>query len=584
LALLYTDEDKAIGWADHNLGEASKTGFYREERWRRKKDGSLFWARILLTALRDDSGAHIGFSKITLDLTDHKLLERCVKEKEETRRVLSAANAGMWTWHPETGQIDICKNYLRLLEHTGDDTSLPFDQWIGFVHPDQQAQVKEHFDRALAGCPDHPLRMEMQLRQRTGEYRWFSTHANWFQEKADEPYMLQGVSIDIQELKTTANERQQALEKLKEEDARKDEFLAMLAHELRNPLAPVRAAADLLRLARLDAARLQQTSDIIARQVDHMTSLVDDLLDVSRVTRGLIALERKPLDIRSIVRDAVEQVDALILSRRHHLSVRLSPDVTTVTGDSKRLVQIITNLLNNSAKYTHEGGHILLETKAQEGMVLLSVTDDGIGMEPELASHVFELFTQAKRTPDRSAGGLGLGLALVKNLVELQGGTVACFSEGLGKGSTFTVCLPLSSESAEQLKTAQPDRPSTPPQRLYKILVVDDNVDAAATLKMLLEALGHTVFVEHTARQALERALIEPPDICLLDIGLPEIDGIEVAQRMRAQPETARTIIAAVTGYGQKEDEQNAMAAGFDYYLVKPINLSKLSTVLAALP
>lgn len=237
-------------------------------------------------------------------------------------------------------------------------------------------------------------------------------------------------------------ELRKALDKLKEADAHKDEFMAMLAHELRNPLAPICSAAELLMRVELDEALVRKTSEMIKRQVDHLTSLVDDLLDVSRVTKGLIELAQMPLDMRHIVTEAVEQVNPLIQSKHHRLVLHLSPDVAAVMGDENRLVQVVANLLNNAAKYTPEGGNILLTTEVRDETVFLSVTDDGIGMEPELVAHVFDLFAQAEHTSDRSSGGLGLGLALVKSLVELHGGTVACASEGPGSGSTFTLSLP----------------------------------------------------------------------------------------------------------------------------------------------
>ena len=464
LSLLYIEEDKARDWPQHNLDQARAHGFYKEETWRQRKDGSRFWARIALTALRDHSGRLVGFSKITVDLTDHKLLERCVKEKEEIRRV------------------------------------------------------------------------QEELRQ--------------------------------------------AVHRLKEADTRKDEFLAMLAHELRNPLAPIRAAAELLRIAKLDEARVQKTSEIIARQVGHMTSLVDDLLDVSRVTRGLVQLDKTPLDIRQIVTDAVEQVNPLVRARQHHLALHLSPDAALVLGDKKRLVQVIANLLNNAAKYTPEGGHIVLKSEMRDGRIVLSVIDDGIGMEPELVGRVFELFAQAERTPDRASGGLGLGLALVKSLVELHGGTVECASEGPGKGSRFTVCLPLMPLPARDVPPQQANGAAPPPKPL-RVLVVDDNVDAAEMLAMFLEASGHEVLVEYGATPALERARAQAPDVCLLDIGLPGIDGKELAQRLREQPETADAVLIAVTGYGQEHDRQAALAAGFQHHLVKPVDPAKLVALLA---
>ncbi|MDB5918729.1 MAG: putative histidine kinase, hybrid [Massilia sp.] len=581
LSILYTDEDKALGWAHHNVREAKKTGFFREERWRQRKDGTLFWARILLTALRNDSGELVGLSKITLDLTEHKLLERCVAEKEETRRVLRAANAGRWTWHPQAGQIDICENFIALLGHTGDDTTIPFAQWLDFIHPDHRTSVKEEFDSALSGSPGKTVHLEMLMRQKDGIYRWFAARAEWHQEKDDQPPMLQGVNIDIQELKTIGEERRKAIEQLKAEDVRKNEFLAMLAHELRNPLAPISAGAELLKMARRDEERVRQTSEVISRQVSHMTNLVNDLLDVSRVTRGLAELDNTPLDMSHVVADAVEQANPLIHSKRHHLALHMPPDTAMVKGDEKRLVQVVANLINNAAKYTPEGGNIALRIEVKTSHVILEVTDNGIGMAPELVNRVFDLFTQAERTSDRSSGGLGLGLALVKNLVELQGGSVAAASEGPGKGSRFTVVLPRVDEQLKEPGEAGGRHYLQPASRPLKILVVDDNVDAAAMLCMLLEATGHQVFSEHGGRQALERASVELPDVCLLDIGLPEMDGHELAQRLRAQPATANVVLIAVTGYGQENDQRKSMAAGFDHHLTKPVDLRKLISILA---
>jgi len=578
LSLLYTEEDRARGWPEHNLDEARKHGFFREERWRMRKSGSLFWARILLTALRNDAGDIIGFSKITLDLTEHKLLEDCEKEKEETRRVLSAANAGKWTWHPDTGQVDICRNFLALLGHVDDDTSISLAQWLGFIHPAQQAAVAREFDMARAGQREGSMHLEMLMRQKTGTYRWFAAHADWHRDAAGAQPLLHGVNIDIQELKTVSEERQQAIDMLKAEDVRKNEFLAMLAHELRNPLAPISAGAELLKMARGDEDRVRQTSQIISRQVSHMTNLIDDLLDVSRVTRGLAELENKLLDMRHVVADAVEQANPLIHMKRHHLALHMPPDNAMVSGDEKRLVQVVANLLNNAAKYTPQGGNIVLTIDVQAVHVVLDIRDNGIGMAPELVNRVFDLFTQAERTSDRSSGGLGVGLALVKSLVELHGGTVAAASDGIGKGSRFTVVLPRMHEQLDVASLADDHRHTA--AQFLKILVVDDNVDAAEMLSMLLEASGHQVITENGPRQALERASLVRPDVFLLDIGLPEMDGLELAKRLRAEATTAGAVLIAVTGYGQEADKKKAFAAGFDHYLTKPVDITRLNSML----
>lgn len=580
LSLLYTDEDKARGWPAHNLRNAEKLGFFREENWRKRKDGTLFWAQVNLTALRDDTGTLVGFSKITLDLTAHKLLEQCTKEREQTQRVLRAAHAGTWTWHPDLDQIEVSADFLDLLGYNVTETTMTLEQWLAFAHPDDKTAMVKDFENMLPARPGFPLFMETRMRQKDGSYRWFSVRAEWYREKESSPLALIGVSVDIQNEKAAEESLQDAVDKLKEADARKDEFLAMLAHELRNPLAPIRAAAELFKIASLNETMVRQTSDIIGRQVDHMTGLVDDLLDVSRVTRGLVELDKTPLEMRHVVNEAVEQITPLFQSRRHDLALHLSLDSGTVLGDNKRLVQIFANLLHNAGKYTPEGGHILLKTEVRQGQILISVTDNGIGMEPALASHVFDLFTQAKRTPDRASGGLGLGLALVKSLVELHGGSVSCTSEGLGKGSTFCVYLPLLPPHEKPSGHPPAFNQANKYKRPLRIMVVDDNTDAARMLAMVLEASGHQVIVEFGARQALDQAREKMLDVCLLDIGLPEMDGNELARCLKSKPETARSVLIAVTGYGQWYDRKSAMAAGFSHYFVKPVDTAKLVAVL----
>jgi signal transduction histidine kinase len=364
--------------------------------------------------------------------------------------------------------------------------------------------------------------------------------------------------------------RGMAERELRAADQRKDEFLAMLAHELRNPLAPISTGAHLLKLLHSDNAQISQTCAIIARQVDHMTSLVDDLLDVSRVTRGLVSLSSQLLDLRAVVDDAAEQIRPLIAARRHRVVIDVPPEPAMVSGDHKRLVQVVANLLGNATKYTPEGGRINLRLSTDGAAYLLTVSDDGIGMEPGLVKRVFDLFTQAERTPDRSQGGLGLGLALAKSLVELHGGSVSAHSDGLGHGSTFSVRLPRHAQDAgaaplhstmDQAARRLGMRPAP-----LRIMVVDDNVDAVHTLQLFLRAAGHTVEIAYCAADALALATVFKPDACLLDIGLPDFDGNELARRLRQLPESAQAMLVAMTGYGRQQDRDVASAAGFDHY------------------
>jgi signal transduction histidine kinase len=378
-----------------------------------------------------------------------------------------------------------------------------------------------------------------------------------------------------------ARQRAEALaQELRGEHERKDDFLAMLAHELRNPLAPISTAADVLSLGRLSERQVKSTSEIISRQVRHMTALVNDLLDVSRVTRGLVTIERQAQELKGVVAYVVEQVRPMIEARRHQFSIELPAESAFVLGDQKRLVQIFTNLLGNAAKYTPAGGCIGLTMQVEAGWIVVQVRDDGIGIPLPLQPKVFGLFVQAERSTDRAQGGLGVGLALVKSLVDLHGGTVTCHSDGPGTGSEFTVRLP-------QLQVAQrpaADADEVAPARarvVRRVLIVDDNQDAARTLALYLGEAGHRVWVEHDAGRALERIRQVRPEVCLLDIGLPGLDGYGLARRLRAMPETRHALIVAVTGYGQHADRQQALDAGFDEHLVKPPDPVRLAAILA---
>ena len=369
------------------------------------------------------------------------------------------------------------------------------------------------------------------------------------------------------------------LQELQQADRRKDDFLAMLAHELRNPLAPIGMAAELLRMSASDRARVIKASDIIARQVAHMTELVDDLLDVSRVTRGLVELEKQPVELKSVVGAAVEQVQSLIELNGHEFVLRTGPEPLIVEGDRARLTQVVANLLNNAAKYTPAGGAIELALDAPDGRVRLTVKDTGAGMDRKLLPRVFDLFTQAQRTPDRNQGGLGLGLALVKSIVQLHGGAVSAHSAGTDQGSTFTVLLP-------RAETPDPGDPAltavkgqTCPPR--QILLVDDNEDAAEMLAEVLRLEGHHVRVAHTAAAALQIAAREPGlQVFILDIGLPDMTGHELASELQERLCGRPAMFIALTGYGQAQDRLESSAAGFAHHVVKPATPQQLLDLL----
>lgn len=381
---------------------------------------------------------------------------------------------------------------------------------------------------------------------------------------------------------------QQQAQQLQAESERKDEFLAMLAHELRNPLAGISTAGQLLKFANLDERRLSATSDVIMRQVNHMTELIDDLLDVSRLTRGLIIIDKHPVDMNDVLHGAIDQTRSLIAAKAHQLILDTGGEPACVCGDNTRLVQVTANLLGNAAKYTPAGGLITVSVRVDVEHVVLQIRDNGQGLTGELLPHVFEPFVQAKRSADRAEGGLGLGLALVEKVIALHGGTVTADSKGLGQGSTFTIRLPrwkkpsgshkamAAPSSSGRAAASQP----AGPQSLH-LMIVDDNCDAAQGLASLLEQKGHTVAVAYQAKQALDLAHEDNFDAYLLDIGLPEVDGYELLRLLRLVPQASNAKFIAITGYARNEDKQRAQEAGFHYHFAKPVDVSQLVEALS---
>jgi len=534
----------------------------------RHKNGGWVWILTRGAIIeRDTHGNPLRLIGTTTDISRLKHIEEELRtERDRSRAVFDTMTEGFVLIDRHWTVLYMNSEGLRLSGRSASQTigHHHWDVWSELVGSDPERL----YQRVM--LTRQPETMEFEITYRDGDTAWLELRAY--------PVMDTGMAVLIRDV----TDRRESEEKLRDADRRKDEFLAMLAHELRNPLAPIGAAAELLQLVKLDEGRVKKTSEVIARQVRHMTGLIDDLLDVSRVTRGLIELDKVALDMQQIVHEAVEQVGPLIRARSHELTIRQSPHSATVFADKKRLVQVVSNILNNAAKYTPEGGHLTLCTAVQDSQVLIEVIDNGIGMTIEMTKHAFDLFAQAERTSDRSSGGLGLGLALVKSMVELHGGSVTCKSKGLGHGSTFSIQLPLLLEKISRSSESLPETGfQLAPDTSLRILVVDDNVDAAEMLKLFLGALGHKVLVEHGPYKALERATLEQPQVCLLDIGLPEIDGNELARRLRAQPENHAAILIAITGYGQESDRLNALSAGFDYHLVKPVDTRKLVDILS---
>ncbi|HEX5047940.1 MAG TPA: ATP-binding protein [Gammaproteobacteria bacterium] len=373
-------------------------------------------------------------------------------------------------------------------------------------------------------------------------------------------------------------ERERAADALRAADQRKDEFLATLGHELRNPLAPLLTGLHLLRLSGGDDPTIARMTDVMERQITHLVRLVDDLLEVSRITRGVIDVQREAVDLITLLRSAVETTRPTFETARHRLIVDLPAEPVTVHGDAVRLTQVFANLLTNAAKYTDSGGTVFIRARRRGAHVVVAVKDSGIGISPTHLKTVFDMFMQVDRSNRRSQGGLGIGLTLVRSLVEMHGGSVEARSEGMGKGSEFVVTLPVTEvHIADTGERAVP----MPAFAARRILVVDDNRDAADTLGMLLETLGATVEVAHGGQMALDALERFAPDTVLLDIGMPGMDGYEVARRIRLRPEYADVMLVALTGWGQDHDYRLSSGAGFDHHLVKPPHIDELRDALA---
>ncbi|HET9645268.1 MAG TPA: response regulator [Burkholderiaceae bacterium] len=381
-------------------------------------------------------------------------------------------------------------------------------------------------------------------------------------------------------LQSEIEERRQAEARLRDVNRRKDEFLAMLSHELRNPLAPIRNAVEVVRRVAPSDSKLVWATDVADRQVTHLTRLVEELLDVARISQGKISLQVESIDLLAVIAHAVETVKPFIDGRNHRLIQSLPSAPVWLRGDFARLSQVMANLLNNAAKYTPDGGTLQLSLNVQDGMARLSVRDNGIGIEADLLPNVFELFEQGRRSLDRSQGGLGVGLTLVQRLLELHNGKVEARSAGQGQGAEFVVTLPCLAEvrAPEPTKRVVAEGLES---RSCRVLVVDDNLDAADTVAMFLRIEGHVVQTAGDGQEALKSAAAFVPEVVVLDIGLPLLDGYQVARQMRAMPQTKNALLIALTGYGQKGDQRQAMAAGFDLHLVKPADPRAITEAIA---
>lgn len=547
-------------------GEIDEYGY--EKRYIRK-DGQIIWAQLTAAIFRDAEGRALHTVAVVQDITANKRAELALRESEgRYRHLWENLNDAALMADAETGcLVETNKQAERLLGRSRDELLRMHQQEI---HPPDQAEEYQRRFAAHATC-GHAADYDGAVVRKDGGIVPVRITAA--------PIELGGKKFVLQ-LFHDITEQKRMEEKLKEADRRKDEFLAMLAHELRNPLAPIRNAVEILkRESGLQGGSLPWVTDVISRQVEHMTNLVDDLLDVARITRGHIQLQKEHVLLADVIVRAVETVHPLIQARNHALSVDLPQQPVWLKADPARLVQVVDNLLNNAAKYTPEGGRIRLTARCEgTDEVIIEVSDNGVGIPAALQPHIFELFYQANRTLDRSQGGLGLGLYLVHTLVKMHGGRIEATSDGPGRGSTFIVHLPLMAHAPSTAPArCAPDSSDIPRRR---VLVVDDNPDVANSFAMLLDALGHEVHVTHDGPSALAAVRQIHPEVVFLDIGLPGMDGYEVARRLRAEYPPHAMLLVAVTGYGQLDDCRHAAEAGFDHHLLKPVDVGILEALL----
>ncbi len=505
---------------------------------------------------------------------EREIADRNLAERERQKFVSLAQNSGEFIGMCGMQGIPFFVNDagMRLVGLNGLEEAVHTPIKEFFFPEDQGFITGKFFPRVLK---DGHGEVEIRFRHfKTGEALWMIYNVFVLQDADAQPAGFATVSRDI-------TGRKRAEQQLLEADRRKDEFLAMLAHELRNPLAPIYNAVSIMAIAKDDPETQRWSRELIDRQVRHLAKLVDDLLDVSRITQGKITLTKAPLAISTFINAAVESSRPLIDARKHRLEVSLSKDTLRVEGDPTRLAQIVVNLLNNAAKYTPEGGHIHLSACREGNQAAIRVRDDGEGIPHDMLGKVFDLFTQASRSMDRSQGGLGIGLTLVRRLVEMHGGTIEVHSDGPTKGSEFLVRLPLI-PIANVLPDPKgmSDVGNAKRERSRRILIVDDSRDSVNTLARLLTRLGHEIETAYDGLSACETAVTFTPDLVLLDIGLPGMDGFEVARRLRAESSLDGVYLVALTGYGSESDRNRSKESGFDAHLVKPVEIDALLAIL----
>jgi PAS domain S-box-containing protein len=551
-------------------GESSEV----ECRLRQGSDGSYLWFLVRGEPMRNAAGEITRWCGTATNIEHRKRGERALESLAALlRHSQRSARVGSYLveWPEATDRsayrIQWSEELFRIFGYEPGTIEPSLQAWTRRIHPNERHRVVAALEEAIQHR--RGLELEYHVVRDDGVHTLYT----WAEFDAGPPRRFWGTCQDVTEQRHAATE-------LREADRRKNEFLATLAHELRNPLAPIRQSIVVAQSPRASDAQRQRSFEIIERQVAHMARLIEDLVEASRISRGRLELRLQPTTVGAVLLAAVETARPMMDARNHTLEVDVPEEPIELNGDPVRLAQVFINLLTNAAKYTDPHGRIELRVRAQAGQAVVSVRDNGIGISAEMLPRVFDLFSQANATLERTEGGLGIGLALARGIVVLHGGRIEAQSAGLARGSEFIVTLPTRPSSASPLPASLAPAETAHPVR--RILVADDNTDAAESLAMTLKLRGHEVEIAQDGRRALEIANLLHPQIALLDIGMPELNGYELARQIRSHAWGRHMRLVAVTGWGQDEDRRQALAAGFDEHLTKPIDPQRLIAVIEA--
>jgi PAS domain S-box-containing protein len=565
----YREEANNRGWPSYELHEAARVGRFEDEGWRVRKDGTMFWASVVITALRDRHGELTGFAKITRDLTDRRRQLEDLRQSEERFRLLveSVSDYAIFMLDPTGHVMSWNAGAANMKGYSRDEI---IGRHFSTFYPAEDV---------LAGKPERELTVARELGRIEDEGWLVRKDGSTFWANVtitavfDEANRLRGFAKVTRDM-TVQRQR----EKLAQSDERMKRFIAILAHELRNPLAPVRNAISVMQLESNLSATLARSRDLIDRQITHLTRLVDDLLDVGRIVSGKIELRMTDAELGEIVERGVEAGRPFMEARKQICDVQLPDESIFLKGDITRLVQVVQNLLHNASKFSPAESHIVVRARMEDRIALLEVCDPGCGIPAGNLQSIFDMFVQQQQGPRSGDSGLGIGLSLCRSLIAMHGGTICATSDGPGRGSIFTVCLPLADGSRA---TTDRETDEQAAATALRVLVVDDNRDSADSLAMMLELMGHDVRIAYNGAQALQIAHRFSPQVAMIDIAMPDMDGYAVLRSLRAMPKLENTLFGAMTGFGSESDFARTQEAGFEAHLLKPVDLASFEALLA---